>query len=251
VVKDPAFLFYSSDFLTGVAGLTMEERGQYITLLCLQHQKGRLSEKTCRLALGLQCLTDAQDVMAKFSIDENGLYYNNRLEIEIEKRAERANVSRFNGTKGGRPKTQIKPSENPQDNSRLGLAKPTKNLGENENENVNVNEVANKTENLFDVFWQAYPKKKSKGDAEKAWKSINPGKELVATMVNHLAQAKTSREWTKDGGQFIPYPATWLRAKGWEDELPVKQGGTHNAVSSRSGEKHSNAIPAGKFSTVL
>ena len=41
--RDPAFLFYSSDFLSGIADLNMEERGQYITLLCVQHQKGRLN----------------------------------------------------------------------------------------------------------------------------------------------------------------------------------------------------------------
>jgi len=51
MAKDPAFLFYSSDFLSGITDLTMEERGQYITLLCLQHQKGSLSEKTIRLSV--------------------------------------------------------------------------------------------------------------------------------------------------------------------------------------------------------
>jgi hypothetical protein len=43
--KDPAVLFYSSDFLTGTLLMNYEERGQYITLLCLQHQKGHLTEK--------------------------------------------------------------------------------------------------------------------------------------------------------------------------------------------------------------
>ena len=81
--KDPAFLFYSSDFLTGVSDLTMEERGQFITLLCLQHQKGSLSEKLMRLQCG--GIPNA-DVLAKFRIDENGLYYNKRIEEEREKR---------------------------------------------------------------------------------------------------------------------------------------------------------------------
>ena len=72
----------------------------------------------------------------------------------------------------------------------------------------------------FDVFWAAYPKKKSKGDAEKAWKALNPDCELLAIMLDKLAIAKTSPEWTKQGGQFIPHPATWLRGKRWEDEFP-------------------------------
>ena len=43
--KDPAFLFYSSDFLTGTMFLSDEQTGRFIKLLCVQHQKGRLSEK--------------------------------------------------------------------------------------------------------------------------------------------------------------------------------------------------------------
>lgn len=60
----------------------MEERGQYITLLCLQHQKGHLSQKVILLAVG----NAAADVMAKFRQDSAGLWYNVRLEEEIEKR---------------------------------------------------------------------------------------------------------------------------------------------------------------------
>lgn len=90
MAKDPAFLFYASDFLTGVQDLTIEERGQYITLLCIQHQKGPLSEKTIRLAVG----NATADVLAKFKQDENGLYYNERLVEEINKRKEHSDKQR-------------------------------------------------------------------------------------------------------------------------------------------------------------
>ena len=43
--KDPAFLFYTSDFLTGTMFMTDEEVGVYIRLLCVQHQHGGLIEK--------------------------------------------------------------------------------------------------------------------------------------------------------------------------------------------------------------
>ena len=71
----------------------------------------------------------------------------------------------------------------------------------------------------FDSFWKAYPKKKSKGQAEKAWIKIKPTKELTQTILSAIERAKTSDEWFKDNGQFIPYPASWLNAKGWEDEI--------------------------------
>ena len=78
-----------------------------------------------------------------------------------------------------------------------------------------------KQQERFDAFWAAYPKKKSKGQAEKAWIKINPDDELLGVMLSSLERLKRSKDWLKDGGQFIPYPATWLNAKGWEDELPA------------------------------
>lgn len=69
----------------------------------------------------------------------------------------------------------------------------------------------------FARFWEQYPKKRSKGDAEKAWKAIRPDRVLLDRILQAIAQAKLTDDWQKSGGQFIPYPATWLRAKGWED----------------------------------
>lgn len=74
----------------------------------------------------------------------------------------------------------------------------------------------------FATFWLAYPKKRSRGDAEKAWKRIKPNEQLHDRILHALEQAKTSADWLKDNGQFIPHPATWLNAKGWEDELSTQ-----------------------------
>lgn len=70
----------------------------------------------------------------------------------------------------------------------------------------------------FDEFWAAYPKKRSRGDAEKAWQKLRPDKALLAKILEAVEVAKTGDDWRKDNGQFIPYPASWLRSKGWEDE---------------------------------
>lgn len=74
---------------------------------------------------------------------------------------------------------------------------------------------------LFEEFWKVYPKKKSKGDALKAFATIEPkpDEQLVATMIATIERAKTSEQWRSSGGQYIPYPATWLRDKGWLDEF--------------------------------
>lgn len=74
----------------------------------------------------------------------------------------------------------------------------------------------------FDAFWSAYPKKKGKQSAEKAFKKIAPDETLCKIMLNALEEQKQSAEWQKDSGQFIPHPATWLNGRRWEDEIGVK-----------------------------
>lgn len=132
MAKDPAFLFYSQDFFTGVATLTFEERGQYITILCLMHQQGRMSEKTIRFLVG----SISDNLKAKFKIDENGLWYNSRLEKEASARAKFTESRRANGLSGGRPKKtkEKKPNGFDMDNH-------TANRMENEIENEIENEL--------------------------------------------------------------------------------------------------------------
>lgn len=145
-MNDPAVLFYTSDFLTGVIDMTMEERGQYITLLCYQHQKGHIKEETIRLLVG-SC---SVNVMKHFIRDEEGNFYNKRMDIEKEKRHNFTESRRENGKKGGRPKQEKekpsgKPSENLVDNHK-------DNLMGNDNENININNKYYKDIELNNIF---------------------------------------------------------------------------------------------------
>lgn len=76
-------------------------------------------------------------------------------------------------------------------------------------------------EQEFDVFYKAYPRKVAKGDARKAWQATKkirpPISDILAAI---MAQTKTD-QWTKDNHAYIPYPATWLRAERWSDEIQV------------------------------
>lgn len=68
----------------------------------------------------------------------------------------------------------------------------------------------------FDEFWAAYPRKKNKEQARKAFNKLKGVK--LQELLDAIERQKHSRDWTKDGGQYIPYPATWLNAGGWQDE---------------------------------
>lgn len=94
-MKDPAFLFYSSDFLSGTMLMSDEQVGQYIKLLCLQHQKGHLKEKDM---LNI-CKTYDEDIFSKFKKDEQGNYYNERLEDEVKRRKKYSESRRNNRKK--------------------------------------------------------------------------------------------------------------------------------------------------------
>lgn len=92
--KDPAVLLYTGDFLAQCVNLTMEERGLYITLLCLQHQRGHLDEKTLNLQFKGYEITD--DVLMLFKSDENRCLYSEWWEDIINKRKAYAESRRRN-----------------------------------------------------------------------------------------------------------------------------------------------------------
>lgn len=127
--KDPAVLFYTSDFLTGTAYFTDEQRGQYIRLLCEQHQNGHIPENHMITI----CFSLGSPVVKKFVKDEEGNYYNERMEEEILKRSHFIETRYFNGVRGGRP---LKPNSKP---NALANNKPTDNLSGNGNDNDNIN----------------------------------------------------------------------------------------------------------------
>lgn len=74
----------------------------------------------------------------------------------------------------------------------------------------------------FEVFWKSYPKKLAKGDARKAWKQTEKIRPPFDKLIKSVVVAKASEQWRKDGGSFIPYPATWLRGERWEDVHEVE-----------------------------
>lgn len=83
-------------------------------------------------------------------------------------------------------------------------------------------EVNNTQPDGFAEFWSAYPRKVAKGDAEKAWKKHKPN---LAACLSAISIAKSSTDWTKDGGQYIPHPATWLNGKRWDDGAATTANG--------------------------
>ena len=148
-IKDPAFLFYPADFMLGTFFMTDEEAGQYIRLLCLQHQQGHLSETE------LLSITDSQKVKSKFEEDSEGKFFNKRLEEEITKRLEYKEKQRINGALGGRSKAQAL-LEQRQSTAKAPLKQASSTRVENENEDINTNTIKDIIEYLNKVLGTKY-----------------------------------------------------------------------------------------------
>lgn len=112
MAKDPAFLFYSGDFIAGTQFFTDEQVGKYIKLLCAQHLHGHLSEKHMIII----CKSYDNEIWEKFEKDADGLYFNERMDTEILRR-KAYSLSRSNN-KAGKVKakdeevTQLKNKKN-------------------------------------------------------------------------------------------------------------------------------------------
>lgn len=78
-------------------------------------------------------------------------------------------------------------------------------------------------ERLFTIFYQAYPKHKGKGSALTAFKKLKPDQALLDEILKALEWQKEQEDWKKDGGQYVPYPATYLNGRRWEDEPTVRR----------------------------
>ena len=74
------------------------------------------------------------------------------------------------------------------------------------------------TDTQFTLFWETYPKKNGKRDAEKAFRKLNPDKLLFDEMIKALKVQKKSNNWNNENGKYIPNPASWLNGNRWEDE---------------------------------
>jgi len=76
----------------------------------------------------------------------------------------------------------------------------------------------------FAAFWSAYPKKRGKLDALKAWKQTTKARPSMLRLLDAIRHQKGSEDWLRQDGRYIPHPATWLRRGCWDDEVNPPDG---------------------------
>ena len=140
MAKDPAVLLYTQDFLVGTMTMNYEQKGKYIHLLCLQHQKTKLTLKDLQTVL----TEEDVDVFEKFPLNSDGFYYNIRMYEEAIKRKNYSESRRNNRSKKTSDLDVINLSKRYDETYDTTYVPHMENENENENEDVNI--IVNETE---------------------------------------------------------------------------------------------------------
>jgi hypothetical protein len=85
----------------------------------------------------------------------------------------------------------------------------------------------------FLEFWGLYPRKEAKKDALKAWRQVHPENGTLEAILANVGTRKQSDDWMKDGGRYVPLPASYLRGQRWEDQAVVSRGVSSAPLSAK------------------
>lgn len=82
------------------------------------------------------------------------------------------------------------------------------------------NRVTRGPSELFNSFWEAYPKKVMKTKAIDAWNKASMD-DIYDEIMDGLGKWKASKQWLEDGGIYITNPFKWLSGGMWQDSPPA------------------------------
>jgi uncharacterized protein YdaU (DUF1376 family) len=199
MAKDPAFLFYPGDYVSGTMGMTFEEKGAYMDLLMLQFNRGHMNHHMIVHTVGHLW----EQVKCKFIQDDEGLWYNVRLDIEKDKR-KTFTESRRNNIKS-KNKATLDTTYETHMNSHM---KPhMENVNININKDLNNNKSRCSFEQAFEYMATRIGVDQAKIEAEKfvnyyesnGWKvGKNPMKSWTHAVNNWINNAKLYAKGTKN-----------------------------------------------------
>ena len=240
MASNPAVLFYTADYLVGTMLMTYEQKGKYMELLCLQHQQGPLSEETMLSVCG----GHDEKVFSKFVLNEDGLYYNPRMETERLKRENFCRVRSENGAKGGRPKNLQKS---------YSLEKATAKLGDNDNNSTittNIKQITKVARTREDV--ENSNVENSGCSVENLERRMLPENfdDIVVEFFQHeqlngdprdFYAYNNERGWRGVGGEDMLKNNTWQRyAYKYSDDVENKQLWRYNEKVAKLLERKTN-----------
>jgi uncharacterized protein YdaU (DUF1376 family) len=238
----PYFPFYPKDWLgsASVSAMPLAAQGLYARLLSFAWLSDGLpaDEDALRRLASVERVEWKRvwPLVAPLWEERDGRLYQGKQERVRQEQTAYTTAKSLAGQKGGRrsveARTEVFGSPDPRSNREAHHEAEREARGESGAEAVvkpsSASASAKKrtpqppegADPLFARFWDAYPRHTGKANAEKAWRKLGPDEDLVDTMLAALAWQRRQPSWTKDGGAFIPHPASWLNQRRWEDEHP-------------------------------
>ena len=233
----PWFKFYPSDFMAGVAELTSEERGSYISLLCHQWTTGDLPGERMRLErLAGGPVSDA--VAGKFvPAKTEGRVYNVRLESHREEAQRRsiAGKTAVDRREEKRVSADQPPiidrsstDEAPMHQRLEARGQRLEDRGERSKPETTPQPPARREAIVDDpdagypedflAFWKAFPaiRKKNKGITLRKWKDARKKRSAEFIMQSLSDHKAFCADWLRGDGKFIPGPEVWLNKGSYD-----------------------------------
>ena len=189
--------FCQDEYLAKTAKLTDEEIGRLFRALMNYHANGVVADLDIRAGIAFDFIREDID----------------KAEDAYAKKCKQASENRRKGII----------SDATDDNARQ---RQSTSVNGSDHNNINKRNIKDNKKDIserFERFWSVYPRHIAKQNAKKSFDKLNPDDELLAVMIRAVNEQKKTDQWTKDNGQFIPHPATWINQKRWEDEsVPAK-----------------------------
>ena len=239
----PYIPLYVQDFMTDekLSECSAESTGVYIRVMCIMHKSREygtvlLKQKDKQNSSNIKNFAVKLHRLMPYSIDvierslaelvdeevltiEGDVLMQRRMVKDGKLSQIRANA----GSKGGKTtqgKTVAGSFAKAKDQAKEQANTEYEYEDENEDETKGTKKRMTYDDPGFQSFWSAYPNKKAKPAALKAFTKLKPDTALLDEMLKAIATQKQWAQWQKDNGQYIPMPSTWLNQRRWEDELP-------------------------------
>lgn len=229
-MKNPAINWYFDNWFGGTMGMNRHQKGCYIDLLGLQFQLGHLSIEQIKNILGAD-FNQWNNLKVKFREDEEGNFFNERLETEILKRKSFSE----RGRKGGNPnlkkgisnpyyhnKDKLKDNLINKQKDKLSEIDIETDIGLEEKEGVGEKEGRDKFP--FEDFWESYQKKRDTAKCIQKWKRLKDcEKEKIMQVVSDYVKSTPDPQYRKN-------PLTWLNGKCWNDQIKLVKTARHSKI---------------------
>lgn len=227
----PYMPFYVADYLADAAHLTTLEHGAYLLLIMNYWQRGKplpdIDKKLSRIAgLAEDEWARIRPELEEFFDIEDGEWRHKRIDAELDAVRSKSEKAREAGKASAKQRLSKRSANVEQPlNERSTDVQPSDADTEQSKKNPPTPQGGEPADDEFGAFWAVYPKRVGKTPAQRAWNRLKISEREHAVR-DVQARIRGDPQWLRDGGQFVPNPATYLNQRRFDDDWQAKANGS-------------------------